>query len=84
MSDVFLSYKQTDRARVAPLAEALQAEGFTVWWDAEIPLGQTYYSAIETQLTAAKVVIPVWTEDSVTSECVRKPPRANIRANCCP
>lgn len=72
MSDVFLSYKQTDRARVAPLAEALQAEGFTVWWDAEIPLGQTYYSAIETQLTAAKVVIPVWTEDSVTSEWVRE------------
>jgi hypothetical protein len=72
MSDVFLSYKQTDRARVAPLAEALQAEGFTVWWDAEIPLGQTYYSAIESQLTAAKVVIPVWSEDSITSEWVRE------------
>jgi hypothetical protein len=72
MSDVFLSYKQTDRARVAPLAEALEAEGFTVWWDAAIPLGQTYYSAIETQLTAAKVVIPVWSEDSITSEWVRE------------
>ncbi|MET0546513.1 MAG: toll/interleukin-1 receptor domain-containing protein [Caulobacterales bacterium] len=72
MNDIFLSYKQTDRARVQPFAEALEAEGFSVWWDAEIPLGQTYYSAIETQLAAAKVVIPVWTVDSVSSEWVRE------------
>lgn len=72
MNDVFLSYKQTDRDRVRTLAEALEAEGFSVWWDAEIPLGQTYYSAIETQLAAAKVVMPVWTVDSVGSEWVRE------------
>ena len=34
--DVFLSYKAEDRARLKPLVEALEGEGFAVWWDAQI------------------------------------------------
>ena len=35
-TDVFLSYKAEDRARLIPLVGALEEEGFTVWWDARI------------------------------------------------
>ena len=36
MSDVFVSYKAEDRKRVQPLVAALQANGLSVWWDAQI------------------------------------------------
>ena len=36
MADLFVSYARADRARVAPLVAALEAEGWSVWWDPEI------------------------------------------------
>jgi serine/threonine-protein kinase len=36
MSDVFVSYKAEDRRRVKPLVDALEAEGYSVWWDEQI------------------------------------------------
>src|SRR5687768_15842431 len=36
MSDVFVSYKAEDRKRVRPLVEALEADGYSVWWDEQI------------------------------------------------
>jgi TIR domain-containing protein len=35
-TDVFVSYKAEDRARLKPLVDALEAEGFSVWWDTHI------------------------------------------------
>ena len=40
MSDVFVSYKAEDRARVEPLVERLEAEGLSVWWDARVSGGE--------------------------------------------
>ena len=45
MSDVFVSYKAEDRRRVKPLVEALQADGYAVWWDAQIGGGANYRRA---------------------------------------
>jgi len=42
MSDIFLSYASEDRERVRPLAEALSRQGWDVWWDRDIPPGQTW------------------------------------------
>ena len=33
MADIFVSYASDDRDRVQSLVEALEAEGWTVWWD---------------------------------------------------
>jgi TolB-like protein len=68
MSDVFVSYKAEDRRRVKPLVEALQAEGFSVWWDEQIGGGAAWRSAIETELNAAKCVIVVWSSRSIGPE----------------
>jgi TolB-like protein len=68
MSDVFVSYKAEDRKRVKPLVEALQAEGFSVWWDEQIGGGATWRHAIETELNAAKCVIVIWSNRSVGAD----------------
>jgi len=65
MSDVFVSYKAEDRRRVKPLVEALQAEGFSVWWDEQIGGGSAWRQAIETELNAASCVIVIWSTRSV-------------------
>ena len=41
MSDIFLSYASDDRSRARSLAEALEAQGWSVWWDRIIPAGRT-------------------------------------------
>src|SRR4051795_1035198 len=65
MSDVFVSYKAEDRRRVKLLVEALQADGFSVWWDEQIGGGTSWRHAIEAELNAAKCVIVAWTKNSV-------------------
>jgi adenylate cyclase len=71
MADVFVSYARTDKARVAPLVAALEAQGWSVWWDPEIAAGQLFDDQIETQLNAARCVLVVWTPTSVASRWVR-------------
>jgi serine/threonine-protein kinase len=65
MSDVFVSYKAEDRRRVKPLVEALQAAGYSVWWDEQIGGGATWRHAIEAELNTAKCVIVIWSKRSV-------------------
>lgn len=71
MADIFISYASEDRARVRPLAEALQARGFNIWWDRSLAAGQDYTAIIERELKNAKAVIVVWTQSSANSTFVR-------------
>ncbi len=71
MTDIFISYASEDRARVRPLAEALQERGFNVWWDRSLAAGQDYTAIIEKELKEAKAVIVVWTQSSAVSTFVR-------------
>lgn len=71
MADVFISYASEDRARVRPLAEALQSRGFNLWWDRSLAAGHDYTAVIERELRAAKAVIVVWTQSSAASTFVR-------------
>lgn len=68
MSDVFVSYKAEDRARVRPLVEALEAEGLSVWWDAHIGGGDEWRETIARHLDDARCVIVVWSKRSVGPE----------------
>ena len=71
MPDVFISYAREDRERARVLAEALQARGWSVWWDRKIVAGQAFDQAIEQQLEAAKSVVVLWSGHSIASEWVR-------------
>jgi len=64
-ADVFVSYKAEDRRRVEPLVAALEAEGFSVWWDAHIGGGTHWREDIQDHLDAAKCVMVAWTKRSV-------------------
>lgn len=68
MSDVFVSYKAEDRARVRPLVEALEADGLSVWWDAHIGGGDEWREAIARHLDDARCVIVVWSKRSIGPE----------------
>jgi len=65
VTDLFVSYKAEDRARVAPLVHALEADGYRVWWDAEIGGGEQWREEICRHLDAARLVIVVWSKRSV-------------------
>ncbi|MBU6470167.1 MAG: TIR domain-containing protein [Gammaproteobacteria bacterium] len=71
MADVFVSYARTDKTRVAPLVAAIEAKGWSVWWDPEISPGQEFDNQIDSELVAAKAVLVVWTPTSVISRWVR-------------
>ncbi len=70
MADVFISYASDDRARVEPLAQALEGTGYSVWWDSHIRGGAQFSQEIERETQTAKVVVVVWTEASIKSHWV--------------
>ena len=71
MADIFVSYSRQDKALVAPLVAALEAEGWSVWWDPEITPGEEFDSLISRELERARALVVVWTPGSVDSRWVR-------------
>jgi len=71
MADVFISYASEDRGRARTLANALEARGWSVWWDRKIIAGQTFDQVIEQELETARCVVVLWSKDSISSEWVK-------------
>jgi hypothetical protein len=71
MVDVFISYSRSDLALVENLARAVEAEGYEVWWDAELPPHQSYGDVITAKIEQTKAAIVVWSASAVKSEWVR-------------
>lgn len=72
MSQVFISYASEDRPWVESFARALAKQGWSVWWDRQIPTGQTYDNVIWGALQAASCVVVVWSSQSISKEWVRE------------
>ncbi len=71
MVDVFLSYSRHDEAAVRRLAQKIEAEGYDVWWDAELPPHKSYGEVIEEKVASAKAAVVVWSPTAAKSEWVR-------------
>lgn len=71
MADIFVSYASEDRARAAVLARALEARGWSIWWDRQIVPGDSFDNTIEQELVHARCVVALWSTHSVTSEWVK-------------
>ncbi|MBX9745697.1 MAG: N-acetylmuramidase domain-containing protein [Hyphomonadaceae bacterium] len=67
MADVFLSYKREDRGRAKVISDAIEKHGFSVFFDAEIDVGEAWNARIERELNAAKCVVVLWSERSAPS-----------------
>ena len=70
MSDIFISYKREEQATARKLANALESEGWTVWWDPKLRAGEHFDDVIEKALNEAKCVVVLWSERSVQSAYV--------------
>ena len=55
MADIFISYAKEDRRKARTLAEEFEKVGWTVWWDRDIPAGETFAEYIKKQLDSAPV-----------------------------
>src|ERR1700683_3243503 len=71
MAAVFFCVSRSDKARVAPIVAAIEAQGWSVWWDPAITPGQEFDRQIAAELKVAAAVLVVWTPNSVTSRWVR-------------
>ena len=71
MSDIFISYKREEQAAARKLADALESEGSSVWWDPKLRAGERFDDVIEKALNEAKCVMVMWSERSVESRYVR-------------
>ena len=71
MADIFISYKREDVVLAKVLADHLQKEGWSVWWDHEIPSGKDYDVVIEKELENCKCAIVLWTPVSIQSRNVK-------------
>ena len=75
MSDVFISYSKKDRPRAEQLANALEAQGWSVWWDTRLKGGEIWDEVIENALGSARAVVVLWSQSSVKSRWVKREAR---------
>ncbi len=80
MADIFISYAREDLPKARLLAEAMIADGLSVWWDHDLLGGDQFREQITETIAAAKMVIVIWSENSVRSPFVKdEASRANER-----
>ena len=75
MADIFISYKREDQeehGRVKPLADALRAEGYEVFYDVYVPPGSKWEDVLERKIADARAVIVLWSASSVESDWVKE------------
>jgi hypothetical protein len=79
MADVFIDYKREDRAKAQALAQAIEAAGYSVWWDIALAPGMSFDRQLRDQIEQAKCHITLWSPLSVTSDWVRAEARLAIQ-----
>jgi DNA-binding LacI/PurR family transcriptional regulator len=70
MPDIFVSYSQHDYDKVQPLVGAIEADGFSVWWDPQMLPGDRIPAVISKILEDVSCVIVVWSARSLNSNWV--------------
>src|SRR5215472_11525103 len=70
MADVFISYAKTDRPLALKLAAMLEAEGWKVWWDTSLTIGNDFRNEIMTELGRARAVVVIWTDASIKPQII--------------
>jgi len=71
MADVFISYSKKDRELAERVDRALKAAGYTNWWDDNLIPAEQWNQTIVSEITAASVVLVIWTFNSIESDFVR-------------
>jgi len=70
--DVFISYKHESQPDAVLFRELLEDEGWTVWLDEKIRVGEVWSIELEKALDMAKGIVVLWTEKSCGSLWVQR------------
>ncbi len=70
MCDIFISYAKVDVDRTRVLAQALENQGWSVFWDRTIPPGEHWVKYIGSELDGAKCVLVLWSKTAIESSWV--------------
>jgi len=81
MSDIFISYKREEQVTARKLADALEKEGWTVWWDPKLRAGERFNDVIEKALKESKCVVVMWSKHSVESQYVKHEANYALKRN---
>lgn len=60
---VFVSYRRSAKQIVEQIIEALKAEGFDVWYDGLIKIGEVWWKTILKNIEDSDIVIPILSRD---------------------
>jgi formylglycine-generating enzyme required for sulfatase activity len=81
MSDVFISYAREDRDVAARLAQMIEQDGHSVFWDRELVPGSAFAEVLAAELQAARRVVVLWSRASVGSLWVRDEAEVGLKRN---
>ena len=79
--DIFISYSRNDRERVNFIAKALEAEGYSVWWDRDIRAGEEFDHVIDKAIKQSKAIVVIWSKDSTRSNWVKEEAEDGVEEN---
>jgi hypothetical protein len=75
LADIFLSYARPDLEVARGIAADLETEGYSVFFDQHIGVGESWDALIESEIEAAKCVVVLWSATSRSREWVRNEAR---------
>jgi tetratricopeptide (TPR) repeat protein len=70
MASIFLSYAREDAVRAKAIAEGLEGDGHSVWWDRRLGAGSSFSLEITAALRSAELVLVLWSRHSAQSPWV--------------
>ncbi len=72
MSDIFISYAHENRPLAQALAQTLEGQRWSIFWDRTIPTGKTWRETIGKELGNARCVVVLWSKTSIESGWVQE------------
>jgi hypothetical protein len=81
MGQIFISYSSADGEFAGRLAGAFAEQGWSVWWDKQIPPGMDYAQVIESAVNEAQCIIVLWSRHSIGSRWVHTEAAAGADRN---
>lgn len=72
MSDIFVSYTAADRKIARLVVDRLRAEGWTVFWDQDIPAGKNWLEVIGKEVMDAGCMVVLWSNNSKSGDWVKE------------
>ncbi|MCB9250891.1 MAG: toll/interleukin-1 receptor domain-containing protein [Flavobacteriales bacterium] len=70
-SQIFISFKTSERETASMLKDALIKSDYKVWWQEEIQCGQEWHGEIDKALLQAGAIVVLWSEAALSSEWVK-------------